>query len=93
MKLNPAVAFTLILLSLMFGAGIVSAAWGYALGREALRGITQPDSRPSSSLANRGEELPRHEELVIVSEEDLLKNVKARMEGNLKSVDEGNASR
>lgn len=87
MRLNPAFAFTLILLSLMFGAGIVSASWGYALGRTALTGVRQPDARPSSGQANRGDHLLRGASLVILYEEDILKSVKARIEGNLQETD------
>ena len=92
MRLNPAFAFTLILLSLMFGAGIVSASWGYALGRTALIGVRQPDARPSSGPTNLGEHPHRGAGLVILYEEDILKSVKARIEGNLQETDPNRAS-
>lgn len=83
MKLNANVALTLVLLTLMFGAGLVSAAWGFALGRQALRGITQPDVRPTSKLVGRDKNKPlRREEVMILKEEDILKRVKGRIEGN-----------
>ena len=91
MRLNPAFAFTLILLSLMFGAGIVSASWGYALGRTALTGVRQPDVRPSSGQVNRGDHALRGASLVILYEEDILKSVKARIEGNLQETDPNRA--
>jgi hypothetical protein len=75
---NPTVTLTLILLFLMVAAGVVSGSWGYALGREALKGITQPDVRPSTAL---GEGSPRHEEVPILSEAAIVADVKARMEG------------
>jgi hypothetical protein len=75
---NPTVALTLILLFLMVAAGFVSGSWGYALGREALKGITQPDVRPSTAS---GEGAPRHEEVSILSEAAILADVKARVEG------------
>lgn len=81
MKLNAAVVFTLILLSMMVGAGVVSAAWGYRLGREALEGITQPDTRPTSNMARKSDR--GHENVVILKEEDILADVKARMEGRV----------
>ncbi|NJL85046.1 MAG: hypothetical protein HC886_02225 [Leptolyngbyaceae cyanobacterium SM1_1_3] len=82
MRINPAIVFTLILLSLMFGAGVVSASWGYALGRTALVGVRQPDSRPfSDTPVQRGE--AHHHNLVILKEDDILNDVKARIEGNL----------
>lgn len=78
MKVNPTIALTLTLLSLMFGAGIVSAAWGLVVGREALKGITQPDTRPTNPTAQG---TPRREEVAILREEDLVVAAKARMNG------------
>jgi hypothetical protein len=82
---NPTVALTLILLFLMVAAGFVSAAWGYAIGREALKGITQPDVRPSTSLSDASG-VPRREEVTILQEADILADVKAQMEGNARTT-------
>ncbi len=72
---------TVILLVLMFGAGFFSSAWGYKLGREALKEITQPDVRPSN-LTGRNEETERHAEGVkMLKEGDILATVRKRMEG------------
>lgn len=79
MKINSTVALTLILLALMFGAGLISAAGGIVIGREALKGITQPDTRPAGSVANR--KPPRQKEVSILKEEDLIESAKARMNG------------
>jgi hypothetical protein len=81
MKVNSTVALTFVLLALMFGAGLVSAAWGLVVGREALKGITQPDTRPANNLAQRKGNTPRREEVVILKEEDIINSVKARMSG------------
>jgi hypothetical protein len=79
MKINPAVAFTLILLTLMFGAGIVSSSWGYALGRQALTGVRQPETRPSNAAtANRNGE--KNHELVLLDEQKIIDDVKARID-------------
>jgi hypothetical protein len=82
---NPTVALTLILLFLMVAAGFVSAAWGYAIGREALKGITQPDVRPSTSISDTSG-VPRREEVTILKEADILADVKAQMEGNARTT-------
>ncbi len=79
MKINSAVVFTFILLSLMIGAGVVSSAWGYRLGREALKGITQPDTRPTNNMARRNS--TGEGTLVFLKEGDILAEVQARMEG------------
>ena len=82
MKVNSTVALTLILLALMVGAGLISTAWGVALGREALKGITQPDTRPANNMAKRQGATARREQVSILREDDIINNVKARMSGN-----------
>ncbi|NJN20103.1 MAG: hypothetical protein HC812_01445 [Leptolyngbya sp. RL_3_1] len=80
MGINPAVAFTTLLLALMIGAGVVSASWGYALGRQALTGVRQPDSRPASSAAaNRA--TPSGQAAVLRNEQDILNDVQTRISG------------
>jgi hypothetical protein len=79
---NPAVAFTLILLSLMIGGGIVSASWGYTLGRQALTGVRQPESRPTSGAPlNRTESTGTHGAPVLLNEDDIIQEVTSRMQG------------
>lgn len=80
MRVNPTIALTLILLSLMLGAGMTSAVWGYRLGRESLKGVTQPNTRPINGDGSQGSHT-RREELVFLKEEDILANVKAQVEG------------
>ena len=78
MKINPAVAFTLILLTLMFGAGIVSSSWGYAIGLQALTGVSQPETRPSNAAAaNR---TGKKSELVLLDENKIIEDGKVRID-------------
>ena len=81
MKLNSTVALTLILLVSMVAAGLISASWGTALGREALKGITQPDTRPTNNKAGGQTGAVRREELTVLPENTIITNVKARMNG------------
>jgi hypothetical protein len=82
--MNPAVAFTLILLSLMMGAGVVSASFGFTLGRQALTGIRQPDARPTSGTPiSREENAGTPGEVVFANEADILEQVKARVNGGV----------
>lgn len=79
-RISPTVAFTLILLTLMLGSGVVSAAWGFALGRTALQGVRQPDVRPNSkqvakTRSNNGEAI------FLIKEAEILKRVKAKIAG------------
>jgi hypothetical protein len=86
-KVNPTVTLTLILLFLMVGAGITSASWGYKLGREALKGITQPDTRPVNNVTDsQGKSLRREGNLAFLKENDILANVKARMSGTVEAA-------
>jgi hypothetical protein len=85
MKLNATIVLTILLLLSMMGAGLVSAAWGFALGREALKGVTQPDVRPTSNLVNgKDGQKPGLQGVPVqfVSEEKILEQVKAQTEGN-----------
>ncbi|MEQ8995091.1 MAG: hypothetical protein RID53_01140 [Coleofasciculus sp. B1-GNL1-01] len=77
MKFNSTVALTLILLAMMLGAGFVSAMWGFSLGHEALKGVTQPDVRPTKKLANNQEVEPGDKEVALLNERDILVNVHA----------------
>jgi hypothetical protein len=87
MKFNSTVALTLILLAMMLGAGFVSAMWGFSLGHEALKGVTQPDVRPTKKLANNQEVEPGDKEVALLSERDILVNVHAYIHDQDKDKD------
>ncbi|MGB3267820.1 MAG: hypothetical protein WBA89_28170 [Microcoleus sp.] len=82
MAVNSTVVLTLILLVLMFGAGVTSSVLGFTTGREALKGTTQPDVRPSN-YAGTGKQgtVASKDQVSILKETDILKAVKARIEG------------
>ncbi len=81
MKFNSTVALTLILLVMMLGAGTVSALWGFALGHEALKGVTQPDINPAKKLAGNRQASDQQKELKIVDEREILIRVYDRTHG------------
>jgi hypothetical protein len=85
MKWNSTLGLTLVLLMAMLMAGFVSAVAGMSAGREALKGITQPDTRPTNNLANRKGAPPRRDELVILQEDKIIATVKARTAGEKSS--------
>jgi hypothetical protein len=79
--LNPAVAFTLILLSLMIGGGVVSASWGYTLGRQALTGVRQPETRPTSGTPVSRSSTPGGQGTeAFLNEAEILQEVKSRIQ-------------
>ncbi len=86
MRINSTVALTFILLTLMFGAGIITGAWGFAIGREALKGITQPDARPTNKVGKKSGSAHATDELAVLPEADIIKTVKVRLDGNAKSA-------
>lgn len=81
MKFNSTVALTLILLAMMLGAGFVSAMWGFTLGHEALKGVTQPDVRPTKKLAGSQQGTPGKEGVTFLRESDIQASVNAYING------------
>ncbi|MGI0493347.1 hypothetical protein ACN4EG_16305 [Alkalinema pantanalense CENA528] len=90
MKLNSTATFTFVLLFLMIGAGFASANWGFSLGYEALKGITQPDSRPNSKNNSRPAPNGALEGMSLLQEEDIIKEVKERTDNGKGSAATGN---
>jgi hypothetical protein len=84
MKFNSTVIYTFVLLFLMIGAGVASAVSGFSMGREALKGITQPDSRPNKGKANRTGVVAK-EDLQLLKEEDIVKSMKERIDSSAKN--------
>ncbi|UKO97347.1 hypothetical protein [Nostoc sp. UHCC 0870] len=84
MKINSTVILTLVLLILMLGAGSVSALLGFNLGSSALKGVTTPDGRPTSKFATTKSNSSQSGEVTLLKEEEILKTVKARIEGKAK---------
>lgn len=83
MKLNSTVALTLLLLAMMFGAGFVSAMWGFTVGHQALKGVTQPDVRPTNKLSAK-RTAPGKEGLDMLNEEDIIKKVRIYIDSKSK---------
>ncbi|MEM6835359.1 MAG: hypothetical protein AAF609_00760 [Cyanobacteria bacterium P01_C01_bin.120] len=82
MGISPAVAFTTVLLALMVGAGVVSSSWGYALGRQALTGVRQPDARPTSSAASNQATPVSGSGALLRDEQEIIQEAKLRMSGS-----------
>jgi hypothetical protein len=78
MKINSTVVLTLILLTLMLGAGSVSAFLGFSMGSSALKGVTSPDGRPTTKFASNNNNA-QSDGISLLKEEDVIKIVKTRM--------------
>jgi hypothetical protein len=74
---NPSAGLTILLLLLMAGTGVASTSWGYNLGREALKGIVQPDFRPTADSSGRGGKRPEPAPLKLIDESQLIAKTKA----------------
>ncbi|WP_066376012.1 MULTISPECIES: hypothetical protein [unclassified Anabaena] len=86
MKINSTVILTLVLLFLMLGAGSVSAFLGFNLGSSALTGVTTPDGRPTSKFTSNKSSNAQSGAVTLLKEEEILKIVKARIEGKTKAA-------
>jgi hypothetical protein len=86
MKLNSTVLLTLILLTLMLGAGSVSAILGFDIGSKALKGVTTPDARPATKFASSKANSSQNGGLTLLREEEILKVVKSRIDGKSKAT-------
>ncbi|MEM1425246.1 MAG: hypothetical protein AAGF75_01645 [Cyanobacteria bacterium P01_H01_bin.130] len=82
--MNSTVGLTLLLLLTMGIAGAISTTWGYNLGKEALQGITSPDSRPNSG-GDLSEVDPETEStpqpLVLIDEKTVLSQIQTQISG------------
>lgn len=87
MKINSTVALSLTLLLLMIGAGYMSGVLGFTVGSEAIKGVTQPDARPTSKIKQR-QTASAAGKVEMLKEEDILAKVKARIEGKGKAKPE-----
>ncbi len=88
MKLNTTATFTFALLILMIGSGVFSAMGGFSVGSEALKGVTQPDSRPNKSSSNNNPKTRGSNgqaEITLLKEEDILKAAKEKVNSSLKA--------
>ena len=76
------IALTLMLLSILVAATSVSLSWGYALGRNALKGVTQPDVRPASAPVSiqPGNDGEAPSDMVFWSESEIIEASKSRIQ-------------
>ena len=86
MRLDSTVILTLTLLTLMLGAGSLSAFWGFTLGSAALEGVSTPDARPTNKFANSKVNSSTPEGIIMLDEKEILKKVKSRIEGKSKNA-------
>ena len=96
MKFQTTLAFTFLLLLAMFGAGTVSALYGFTVGYEALKGVKQPEGNPSQQLIrsrqpDNGETEPA-ENLEFVSERSIIVSVYDQIQAQEKELQKATTS-
>ncbi|HEY9295560.1 MAG TPA: hypothetical protein VIQ31_04155 [Phormidium sp.] len=57
----------------------MSGIWGFALGREALKGVSQPDARPTAKKSQKDSQMAS-KPLIFLKEADIVKTVKTRIQ-------------
>lgn len=77
MKLGSTATLTFGLLTLMFGAGLVGGILGFTWGREALKGVSQPDANPTLRLTGYSRQAPRPEAFSFAKEDQILASIAA----------------
>lgn len=82
MKINSTVILTLVLLTLMLGAGSVSAFLGFTMGSSALKGVSSPDSRPTTKFASSNNNRVQQVGITLLKEDDIIKSTKTRIQEN-----------
>lgn len=59
---------------------------GFTLGSSALKGVTTPDGRPTTKFTSAKSSNSQQGTLALLKEEEILKIVKARIEGKTKAA-------
>jgi hypothetical protein len=77
-KNDRTLLLTSILLFCMLAAGIISGVIGFISGHEALRGVTQPDIRPTNTKGGNAQNL-KTKGLELLKEQELIANVKKQI--------------
>ncbi|MBD2101354.1 hypothetical protein [Leptolyngbya sp. FACHB-261] len=82
-RLSTTAILTLLLLTLMVAAGVISASWGFAFGRRALMGVTQPDL--NGNWNNTGKQqsgattIQPRGKMALLNEKQLITGVEAKL--------------
>ncbi|MCU0533121.1 MAG: hypothetical protein MUD14_04395 [Hydrococcus sp. Prado102] len=78
----------LALLAMMLGSGVVSALVAYAMGHEALKGVSQPDINPAKKIAENRTKPNSPQEFVPLDEKTILTQVYDRINNKDEKSDE-----
>jgi hypothetical protein len=91
LSINPGkstATLALALLAMMLGSGLVSALVAYAMGHEALKGVSQPDINPAKKIAENRAKAKSPQDFVPLDEKTILTQVYDRINGKDDKSDE-----
>jgi len=79
MKMNSTLAAVLIFVLVMLGSALVSSLTAYTLGYEALKEISQPNTKSAQKDVAKQSNQSGKSQQMIVSEANILEKVNAKM--------------
>ncbi|HEY9702656.1 MAG TPA: hypothetical protein V6C58_09430, partial [Allocoleopsis sp.] len=79
MKINTTLVFTLLLLTSMLATGVSSGIVGFTLGKESLKGVSQPDTNPTQKKTLKKHTLDTKKTVEMISETEIIKKAKEQM--------------
>ncbi|AFY36575.1 hypothetical protein Lepto7376_0127 [[Leptolyngbya] sp. PCC 7376] len=95
MKFQTTLAFTLLLLVAMVGAGTVSALYGFTIGYDALQGVRQPEGNPTQQLIRSRKSSKEHASvngIELVSEREVIVEVYDKIYAREQGLKKDNAA-
>ena len=87
MKLSSTTRLTFVILVMMLGAGILSGFFGFTLGHEALKSVSQPHINPIKKLT-KSQPSDQPKGFTIVKEREILVKVYDRIHGQTEAAED-----
>lgn len=84
---NTTAKLAFSLLVMMLASGAVSALWGYKMGYDALKGVSQPDINPAKKIAGKSKTAASPSEFVPIDEKTILTQVYNRINSKAEKSD------
>jgi hypothetical protein len=79
MKIKPSVVLISLLILSMLGGGLATGFIGMTFGDEALKGVTQPENRPTKKLGGDNQVSLGKDGVEMLNEKDILAKVKNKI--------------
>jgi hypothetical protein len=93
MKIKPSVVLISLLILSMIGGGLATGFVGMTLGDEALKGVRQPQNRPTKKLAGDNQTPLGRDGVEMVNEKDIINKVKTKIYTETKAKKQSKAKK